>query len=57
MNAKLKINDLVRHFSNPEIFKVIEVIEGNNMFKYRLQSDEDIKIEPIPENELIKIEN
>ncbi|GAA4072673.1 hypothetical protein GCM10022389_17600 [Flavobacterium cheonanense] len=57
MEAKFKVNDIVKHIETSEVYKVIEVNKGEYQFFYKLETDEGIKIEtPYSEN-ILEISN
>lgn len=55
MKAKFKVNDFVKHIQTSEVYKVIEVKKGKYQFFYKLETDEEITIDTLYPESVLKI--
>lgn len=57
MDAKFKINDYVKHIETSEVYKVIDVTQGEYQFFNKLETNEKITIQTLYPESVLEINN
>ena len=55
MDAKFKINDYVKHIETSEVYKVIDVTQGEYQFFNKLETNEKITIQTLYPESVLEI--